>query len=276
MARKKQAAVPPTPRIAGAVVVSDLHCGSSVGLWPEGFIVESGNKVSLGNNVHQTWLWSCWLDAVEKAIAHFKGRPFVVIVNGDCIEGRHHGTTEIVAAKNADHSSAATECLRPLVKSAFKAYFTAGTECHVGDWEKKIAAELGGEWCGDKALIEINGTLLDVAHHMPTSARAYLEAGAMSISLGNARLNYARVGQRVPRVYLRGHRHTGGYYSDGHALFLVTPAWQLLTRYGFKVVTDSICRPGLAILDWDATPDGELPSVQLLTYDPEETQSHRA
>ena len=278
MAKKPKAVkLPPVnQRIGGAVIVSDLHCGSSVGLWPDGFETETGNQIKLGNNLHQKWLWKCWLDAVEKVVHHFKGRPFVVIVNGDCIEGRHHGTTEIVVAKNIDHAAAATECLRPLVKSSFKTYFTAGTECHVGDFEKVICKELGGEWCGDKGLIEINGTLLDVAHHMPTAGRAYLEAGAMSITMGNARLNYARVGQRVPRVYLRGHRHTGGYYSDGHALFLVTPAWQLLTRYGHKVVGDSICRPGIAILDWDATPDGGLPSAQLLTYDPEESESIRA
>jgi hypothetical protein len=278
MARKTKATLlqPVNKRIGGAVVVSDLHCGSSVGLWPEGFECSTGNSIHFGKNLHQRWLWDCWQDANEKAIAHFKGRSFVLIVNGDCIEGRHHGTTEIVVSKNIDHAAAATECLRKLSANAEKTYFTAGTECHVGDFEQVICSELQGVWCGDKGLIEINGTLLDVAHHMPTSARAYLEAGAMSISLGNARLNYARVGQRVPKVFLRGHRHTGGYYSDGHALFLVTPAWQLLTRYGHKVVGDSICRPGLAILDWDATPDGGLPSTQLLTYGPEETAAFRA
>jgi hypothetical protein len=261
--------------VAGALVVSDLHCGSAVGLWPEGCEVSYGNKISLGNNLHQRWLWKCWNDMQKKAIAHFGKDPFVLIVNGDCIEGRHHGTQEVVAAKMRDHSEAAIECLKPLAKAAAKSYFVAGTECHTGDWEEYIAQECGGEYMGDRALIEINGTLCDVAHHMPTSARAYLEAGAMSITMGNARLNYARSGHRLPRVFLRGHRHCGGYYSDAHALFLVTGAWQMLTRYGHKVVGDSLCRPSVGILDWRNLPTNSLPAVKLLTYDPEESKALR-
>jgi hypothetical protein len=262
-------------KLGGVVVVSDLHCGSSVGLWPDGHETSTGNKIGLGNNLHQQWLWQCWQDATQRAIAHFKGRGFALVVNGDCIEGRHHGTSEIVAALNHDHSMAAVECLRPLAKAASVTYMTAGTECHVGDWEKMIASELKAQWCGDKALIEVNGTLMDVAHHMPTSARAYLEAGAMSISMGNARQNYSRVGHRVPKVFLRGHRHVGGIFSDAAGLFMVSPAWQLLTRYGHKVVGDSICRPGVGILDWAGTTEGDIPAAKIISYEPKETRPVR-
>jgi hypothetical protein len=255
----------------GAVCVSDLHCGSIVGLWPDGHITSTGNKIGLGNNLHQQWLWQCWQDKDKKIKDHFKGFPFILIINGDCIEGRHHGSNEIVAALNLDHTLAAIECLKPLAKMASKIYMTAGTECHVGDWEKMIAKELGAIWLGDKGLIEINGTLIDVAHHMPTSARAYLEAGAMSITMGNARQNYSRVGHRVPNVYLRGHRHTGGIFNDGNGIFMVTPAWQLLTRYGHKVVGDAICRPGIGILDFRGCEQGELPATKLIQYEPQET-----
>ena len=255
----------------GAVIVSDLHCGSSVGLWPDNHITSTGNKIGLGNNLHQLWLWQCWNEIIPKIKAHFKNDPFVLFVNGDCIEGRHHGTNEIVAALNFDHTLAAIECLKPLSKIATKTYMTAGTECHVGDWEKMIAKEIGATWLGDKGLIEINGTLIDIAHHMPTSARAYLEAGAMSITMGNARQNYSRVGHKVPKIYLRGHRHTGGIFNDGCGIFMVTPAWQMLTRYAHKVVGDSICRPGFGILDWRGCNHGELPSAKIIQYEPRET-----
>ena len=262
--------------MAGVVVVSDLHVGSSVGLWPDGHEVSYGNTVGLGNNLHQRWLWGCWNDAVEKAAAHFGSHPWALVVNGDCIEGRHHGASEIVAERCHDHSQAAIAALKPLAKKAAKRYFVAGTHCHVGDWEEFIADGCGGEFCGDKAIIEINGTLLDVAHHMPTSSRAYLEAGAMSITMGNARLNYARTNQRIPRVYVRAHRHCGGYYSDNHALFVVNGAWQVLTKYGHKVVGDSICRPSMAILDWRGMPEGGLPAIKMLSYDPEEQKAIKA
>ena len=111
---------------------------------------------------------------------------------------------------------------------------------------------------------------------MPTSSRAYLEAGAMSISMGNARQNYSRVGHKVPTVYLRGHRHTGGIFNDGNGIFMVSPAWQLLTKYGHKVVGDSICRPGFGILDWRGCEEGELPATKLIQYAPEETTPIRS
>ena len=275
MTRRSTAVSKSKRRIAGAVVLSDIHSGSVVGLWPEHHKTAAGNIVSLGDNLHQRWLWECWNDAKQRAIDHFKGEDFIVIANGDLTEGIHHGSKEVVAAKQHDHSLAAIECLQSLTKAAYRSYFTAGTECHVGDWEEFICKELGGIWGGDKLLLEINGTLLDICHHMPTSARAYLEAGAMSISMGNARLNYARTGQRVPKVYLRGHRHVGGFFSDAHGLFVVTPAWQLLTRYGHKVVGDSICRPGITLLDWRGIPDGSLPSIHPITYDPSQVEPFR-
>jgi len=260
----------------GVVFISDTHCGSAVAVWPDNCETDTGNTVGIGNNLHQRWLWDCWQDMEEKVLSHFAGRPFYLICNGDLLEGRHHGTTEIVVSKNTEHAAAAVVLLSKLAAAATRRFFIAGTECHVGDFEKMICAQLKGEWCGDKALIEVNGTLIDVAHHMATSSRAYLEAGAMSITMGNARQNYARSGHRVPQVYARGHRHTGGHYSDGRGLFIVTPAWQVLTRYGHKVVGDSICSCGVTMLDWSATPEGGLPAVIPITYTPNETTPIRA
>jgi hypothetical protein len=273
MAKRK---MPGWASAVGAVVVSDLHVGSSVGLWPCGFETSYGNSIGIGSNLHQRWLWDCWQAATKAAVSHFGADPWVLIVNGDCIEGRHHGSQELVAEKNKDHSDAAVAALHPLATRAVSSHFVAGTQCHTGDWEEYIAQQCAGQYEGDKALLDIHGSLVDVAHHMPTTSRAYLEAGAMSIVMGNARLNYARSGQKLPRVFIRAHRHCGGYYSDNHALFLVNGAWQMLTRHGHKVVGDSICRPSLTILDWRGLPQGSLPGVKVLTYEPKQTKPVRA
>ena len=90
----------------------------------------------------------------------------------------------------------------------------------------------------------------------------------MSIVLSNARLQAARAGHPLSRVFLRGHRHVGGHYSDGDCLMVITGAFQMLTRYGFKIVPDSIPRPSVAVLDWRGRPDGALPIVHNLQYSP--------
>lgn len=256
----------------GAVVISDLHVGGTTALWPPDGKLTSGNSVGIGRNEHQRWLWRVWQDTIKTAVAHFGDDPWVLILNGDLIEGAHHHNKEMCAVVEADHMEAAVQCLKPLSKLAHEIYVLRGTECHTRDFETVIAQKLGATYCGDKALLQIHGTTIDVAHHMPTSGRAYLEASALSILMGNARLNYARVGHRLPKVFLRAHRHVGGVYSDGSSAIVATGAYQLLTRWATKVVGESICRPAFAILDWRGCPKNSLPSIKLPTYDPHQTK----
>jgi len=256
----------------GLVCVSDLHVGGSTALWPPDGELESGNIVTHGKNVHQEWLWKVWLDTIKTAKEHFGKDPWVLAVNGDALEGAHHGSKELCAAIEADHMEAAIKCLRPLSELAAKTFLIRGTECHTKDYERVIAKSLKAEYAGDHLLLEVHGTLIDLAHHMPTSGRAYLEAGALSILMGNSRLNYARTNQRLPKVFIRSHRHVGGVYSDGTAAIVATGAYQLLTRFGRKVVGESICRPAFAILDWRGRPKDSVPAITLPTYDPEQEQ----
>jgi hypothetical protein len=262
--RRKAKSSPPV----GLVVVSDLHVGGTTALWPPDGKLESGNTVGHGDNAHQRWLWEVWQDTIKTIKSTFGDDPFALLLNGDLVEGAHHHNKEVCAAIEADHMEAAIQLLQPLSALANETYVIRGTECHTKDYERVIAKALGANYCGDKALIRVHGTLIDAAHHMPTTGRAYLEAGAMSILMGNARLNYARVGHELPKVFLRAHRHVGGFYSDGTAAVISTGAYQLLTRWAFKVVPDSICRPAFAILDWRNKPKNSLPAISLPTYDP--------
>lgn len=70
------------------VVLSDLHCGSTVGLLPPGFTAQDGNEIR--QNRYQEWLWECWTDATGDYFRrHVGDEPFVLLLNGDLIEGIH-------------------------------------------------------------------------------------------------------------------------------------------------------------------------------------------
>ena len=254
-----------------AVIVSDLHCGSTVGLAHPESEQSAGNIVGFGSNKHQAWLWENW-NTMQQEVRHILwGDKAALFINGDCTEGCHHRTTEIIAATIEEHAKIGVQCLAPLVKTtAGPVYLTKGTECHTHGMEDLVAERLKAKTgkAKDKWLVEINGCPLDVAHHMGTTSRAYLEAGSMSIAMGNARMNYQRAGHRVPDVFLRGHRHCGGYYGDGSGIFGVTGGWQFLTRHGHKVVTDSIPRPSVIVLDWREKRKGELPMIHEITFNP--------
>jgi hypothetical protein len=250
--------------------LSDIHCGSTLGLMPPRFETNAGNWVTHGNNLHQIWLWEKWQEFWREADAIINGEPFVLLLNGDMTEGVHHGTTEIVAAKKREHWQIAHAVLEPITKRAAATLFVAGTECHTNDMEDDLAKVLKGHElkAKDKWLFEINGCLCDAAHHTGVTSRAYLEATAFSVTMGNAVLNQVRSEHRSAKVFLRGHRHCGGVFTDGAHMAVVTPGWQFLTRHGWKVVPDSVPRPGGVILDWRNVRHGKLPVSHQIFFNP--------
>jgi hypothetical protein len=253
-----------------AVVVSDIHCGSEVGLAHPRVRMECGNIIGFGKNEYQRWLWNCWRDGWKQALKIAGSDKFALLVNGDATEGVHHGAKDVLTNKIEEHIAMAHECLRPYAEKASAVFLSKGTECHTLNMENLLAERLNAETgkAKNKWLIDFNGCLVDMAHHMPTSGRRYLEAGALSITMGNARQNYLDAGHRAPKVFLRGHRHCGGWYNSGHAAIGVTGGFQALTRHGHKVVTDSLPSPSIIVLDWRGLPTGALPSARLIKFDP--------
>jgi hypothetical protein len=91
--------------------------------------------------------------------------------------------------------------------------------------------------------------------------RSYLEASALSITLGDIRNQRSRSGAEVPKVIVRSHRHRFGLYEDGYGMMVALPAWQALTRFGRKVVPGAMPQCGIVILDWRNVEDGGTPVV---------------
>jgi hypothetical protein len=252
------------------VVVSDLHCGSTVGLMPPDSENMAGNTLGFGSNHHQRWLWECWQDA-QKQVAKLAGNDsLALLINGDATEGIHHRSPEVVASLIENHCQMAATALKPLAEKAAATFVVRGTECHTHDVESYLASLIGAQEgkARDKWLIQIHGTIIDATHHIGATSRAYLEASAMSIVLGNARLNSIRAGHPCAQVYLRAHRHCGGVFSDGSGLLAITGGWQFLTRHGHKVVPDAIPRPSVLVLDWRGKPEGALPTPHHIFFNP--------
>lgn len=251
------------------LVVSDIHCGSVVGLAPPSTETEHGNVIGFGKNLHQEWLWDCWQKMIQEAKSYIKKSPAVLLVNGDATEGVHHrNNADLIASAIETHVGMAVECLAPLAKLCQSRLIVKGTECHTLNMETLLAERLNAETrkAKDEWLFEINGCLIEAKHHMGVTSRAYLEASSMSIHMGNAVLNKVRAGHKSPKVFLRGHRHCGGYFSDGSGLFGVTGGWQMLTRHGHKVVPDSLPSPTALILDWRGKKPNSLPTIHEIKY----------
>jgi hypothetical protein len=254
------------------VVLSDLHCGSTKGLLPPGFVTLEGQEV--GQNVFQRFLWECWQKA-NTFIDQVAGTSrWGLVLNGDLLEGNHHGTREIISPEVADHRKAAMQVLRPLAKQAAKVFVVRGTECHVNNHEVGIGEELHavknpetGLHAFDRLTIDIHGVRCVFRHHIATTTRRSLSATALSTQLAEEQLEAVNNGEPLPRVLGCAHRHKPDNYEGDNGMCFVSPAWQVLTRHGHKVVSPARCKPGVQILDWRGLPHGELPRFHKRYYE---------
>lgn len=246
------------------VVLSDLHAGSTKGLLPPDFVTLEAQEV--GQNPIQQWLWDCWRRANDFIDATVGRDPWALVLNGDLIEGIHHGTKEIISPEVADHRRAGMEILRPLAKRAAKVFVVRGTECHVNNHEVGMAEELHGVKNPETGLHAFDRLTLDVCgvrcvfrHHIPASLRRNLAGTQLSVQLAEEQLEAANNGEPIPRVVGCAHRHKPDSYQNDNGLCFVSPPWQALTRHGHKVVSPARTKPGVQILDWRDCAEGELP-----------------
>lgn len=253
------------------IVVSDLHCGSSVAILPPDFTNIEGNAVK--QNAIQRWYWQAWLEMCDEWLpAVTRGEPFALVLNGDLIDGLHHHTKEVVSLEIGDHIGIAIQILKPLSARAAATFVVEGTDCHSQNAEHGIARELeaigpDGLAVADKGKsgawrrldLTIAGLRCIFQHHITTSGRTWTEATGLGTALMNERLEAAAAGEVPPSVLISAHRHRPGVYQTSSGLSAVTGAWQALTRYARKVVPSARCWPSAIHLEFDG---GALPRLR--------------
>lgn len=254
------------------VCVADTHFGSTVALLPPGFTTLEGNEIQ--QNAIQEWLWQCWQRA-NQFIADVAGDdPYALVLNGDLIEGIHHGTKQVWSPEVADHARCAVETLRPLAEKAAKTFAIYGTEIHVGNSEVSIADSLQAEVnpeTGKKAferlVVDVNGVRHVFRHHIGSTIRRGLAGTQLSVNLAEEQLEAINNGEEIPRVVCVAHRHKYGTYKDDNGMCIVSPPWQALTRFGHKVVSQARTKPGVYLIDHRYTAYGALPEVHTQIYE---------
>lgn len=262
-------------KILHLLTISDTHFGSDVALMPPAGSFKLHDQALNTQNPLQKIMWDLFQDHLQKALATINGEPFLLILNGDLTEGIHHRSDEISSAKLDDQHRAAKYALFPVAQAANASgggvVLTMGTDCHTLRGEHSIGQQLGalppkdtdGLYAFDGVDIMVNGFRVNASHHMPTTSRAYLEASGLGITLQNGVLQRARDGHPIPDIFLKAHRHTAGYYSDGRRLIAVQGAYQFKTRHGNKVVPESGTWPSMTVLSFGLGEYRQLPTVRM-------------
>jgi hypothetical protein len=259
-------------KITDVSFISDPHFGSDWAPMPPPDTVTLTSGEGNTQNPLQKEMDAVWVKHTNEMLAYLNGRRFLLVLNGDILEGSHHRSDEALA-KVDDHMLIAEYYLAPLIKACEKAIMVYGTECHTGrkenslakKWPKKFMANpaIKTQLAFDAVEFDVGGCLYNVTHHMACTTKSYLEAGALSTIMGDSRNQHARAKRRSPDVWLRAHRHCCGYYSDGRGLIAVNGAYQFKTRHGTKVVPDAEAFPSMMVFDHSRRIAGQLPMVEV-------------
>jgi hypothetical protein len=236
--------------INNVIVISDTHFGCQLAVCKKMRLDAAGHYTpSRLQKVLLTWWGKFWNDWVPKAT---RGEDFILVHNGDIIDGIHHKATTQISHNINDQKNLALEMLEPIVAlSSCKGYYQIrGTEAHAGqtqEFEENIAKQLGaipnenGQYSRYDLWLKFGrGKLLThFSHHIGTTSSASYESTAVYKELIEAYVEAGRWRLEPPDCVIRSHRHRFSKIeissSNDNAISVVTPAWQLKTPFVWKL-----------------------------------------
>ena len=263
----------PTPT-NNLVVISDTHCGCGVGLCPSGGVqLDEGGRYKPSRLQRKLWAYwrQFWDDFVPAAT---RGEPYVVVFNGDAIDGVHHNSTTQITHNLKDQVAIAYEVLAPVVEACEGRYYhIRGTEAHVGKsaaTEEGLAKALGaipnqeGQYARYDLWKKVGPKRVHFLHHIGTTGSQAYESTAVYRELIESFVEAARWRDVPPDVIVRSHRHrnlkieapsgdmAGGKDETGTSMAIVTPAWQGKTPFVWKIPGGRLAQPqwGGVVIRW--------------------------
>ena len=245
-------------------IVSNLHCGSTLGLCPpEGIQLDDGGWYTPSIEQKELWLkWEEYWDLVKAEVK--KGDRLFIALNGDIFDGDHHGTAQIVTKNLASvqHEIALATLKPALALSHHGIVVIRGTEAHVGAsgaYEERLARDLeavpnpvNGTRSHWHFQADSNGTIIDFAHHGSVGKLPHTRsnpAKTLAMKITQAAVRY---GIAIPDLAIRSHAHQeADTYDDFPVRVIQTRGWQLSTAFVHRIAAGSLPEIGCLIVSCD-------------------------
>lgn len=246
------------------VIVSDLHAGCRLGIYNPDAPIRLDDGGFYRPSEFQEQMWSTWQHFWREWVPEAtKGEPFDLLVNGDVVDGSHHGSVTQISQNILDQKRIAIAVLEPLIK-AVKArggtyYHVRGTEAHVGksaEFEEGIAEVLGAKPNGQhqyarydiwKRVGGPDGVLVHALHHIGTTGSAAYESSALMGEFTAMLVEAARWNREPPDFVVRSHRHRSIAVdvdtARGPGAVMTTPAWQGKGPFAWRVPGARLSEP---------------------------------
>jgi len=237
--------------IQNIIVISDTHLGCQLAVCVPRLKLDGAGYYQasrLQKKLYKWWqiFWEEWVPNATRE------EDFILVHNGDIIDGVHHGAVTQISHNIEDQRKLAIEMLEPIVKMPkCKGYYQIrGTEVHVGKSgqdEEGIARELGSIKDEDGLYSRYdlwlkfgkNKLLTHFSHHIGVTNSAAYESTAVHKELIESYAEAGRWKLESPDCVVRSHRHR--FYKvelpaeNTNAISVVTPSWQLKTPFVWRM-----------------------------------------
>ncbi|MBK6900153.1 MAG: hypothetical protein IPH09_13130 [bacterium] len=234
--------------INNLIVISDLHCGCRAGLCPPKIKLDEGGYYERGELqrfIGAKWdeFWNEWVPRVCRK------EKFAVLINGDAVDGAHHGSKTQISQNFVDQENIAYEMLKPIAdRCQGRLFMVRGTEAHVGqsaENEERLAKRLGaveinGQCTQYQFKIRVGHGLVDASHHIGSTSRAAYETSALMGEFMESLIDSAKWRYDPPDCVVRSHRHRHIEVkvptANTYGIVFTTAAWQGRTPFTYRLL----------------------------------------
>jgi hypothetical protein len=236
------------------IVVSDLHCGCRLGLFPlHRVTLDEADGGGWTASSFQRKLFAYWTEFWHEWVPRItKHEKYDLCINGDLIDGVHHGSTTQISHNIEDQVDIACAVLEPILdKVKGKVFVVRGTSPHDGESGKdaaniskrlKTTCFKNGNRSAQELWIRTGDALVHCVHTIGTTSSSAHEASAINAEIISEYVEAARWGEEPPNYVVRSHRHRSMAVDIDakkgnklcYAAGLVTAGWQGKTPFLFR------------------------------------------
>jgi hypothetical protein len=261
------------------LALSDLHCGSSLGLLPPGGVSHPDGieiRPHPDSKLHP-WFWSIYQRLINLAGERYDlyggDVELHCVLVGDLTDGNHHGTTQLLSPSEEVHVQAAVRTLQEgvLTLPLTSLRLVGGTPAHVGKeggLEKAVGYELERlnapliRQPHDNSPVwevlegECLGTWTDWRHHGRSGQRPWTRHSYAAQYAEAIHRNAQDEGRPVPGLSVRAHVHKSYFVApapSGRGALVGLPCFQYGTAYIRRKAIESLPDVGGAIIEVDET-----------------------
>lgn len=249
------------------LIMADIHAGHRVGLTHprhDPRPAKDADPSLIRHYQARRALWT-WFDEHLRRASGKAGFD-VLIVNGDCIEGKgeRSGSTELITADREIQTDIAADAI--LSPQARAIYMTYGTPSHVGkeeDWEEVVKRKVGALKLEAQGNYNVNGLQINCKHYVgntssPMSRMTALRGTQIRNLLWNEHGQQPRA-----NLIIRSHIHACFYIGEPALNFAgwTTPALQGLgSKFGSRQIDGLPVNFGFLVVEveseseWSVTP----------------------